>query len=595
MAASSSTGNVAHSPDSDYKHSLPQTPASITGAAGADYIEHLNNGSLEYVAEYGGNGATATYQEASGAPVEQTSPLGYEVSYFTVMFLTINMMIGTGIFSTPSSMLRNCGSVGLALFYWPIGLLITACGQSVIFELASYFPSRSGGEAVYLEQAYTRPKYFLPVTFAVQSAVLSFSSSNAIVMAQYIYRITDATPTDMQLKGTALACWTLACLIIILSTKGSLILGNVLGVIKLATLVFMTIVGFIVLSGKTKISEPTANFHNSFEGTHNTGAYELANALVNITFSYGGFNNAFNLVNEVKNPIKTIKRTAPLALVIVATLYTLVNIAYFAAIPKAEIKASKQIIASLFFQKVFGAKAAKGLTILPVLSAFGNILSSLIGSSRMVREVGRQGVLPYPKFWVSTRPFGTPIGPVVFKWVMTSIMILGPPSGDAFNFIVALQNYPESVFIFLMTLGVFFIRKQRKLLGLGRSEFKAWDAAVILYLASKVFLLIMPWVPPRAGIYGGAFSFFYATATLTGLAILAVCGIYYVIWIYVLPKLGGYQIRQTVLEFDRGAVSHKLVKVKNEDVVEWDSTHDPAGRALLATPSTVPILDEKNL
>ncbi|WVQ95763.1 hypothetical protein IAU59_002862 [Kwoniella sp. CBS 9459] len=576
---------MSYSPDSDQKGSWSNTPALVSPGVDILTYEHIHNGSLEYVAEKGGNGAEATYQEASGAPVEGKSPLGYEVSYFTVMFLTINMMIGTGIFSTPSSMLRNCGSVGLALFYWPIGFLLTACGQAVYFELASYFPSRSGGEVVYLEQAYTRPKYFFPVTFAMQSVVLSFSSSNAIVMAQYIYRMTDIKPTDMQLKGTALACWTLACLIIILSTRGSLILGNVLGVIKLTTLVFIAITGFVILGGKTKIPDPGVNFRDPFEGTSSTGAYELANALVNITFSYGGFNNAFNLVNEVKNPIKTIKRTAPLSLLIVAILYVLVNVAYFAAIPKQDILTSTQVTASLFFERIFGSKAAKGLTFLPVLSAFGNILSSMIGASRMVREVGRQGVLPFPKFWVSTKPFGTPAGPVLFKWLMTSIMILGPPSGDAFNFIVALQNYPDSVFIVLMTFGLFLIRRQRKQLGLGRSQFKAWDAAVILYLLSKVMLLVMPWVPPRGGIYKGSFSFFYATATLTAIGILAICGIYYYLWIYALPKWGGYQIRQTVLQLDGGAVSHKLVKVKNDEIERWDAEHDPSGRVIAVDQS----------
>jgi hypothetical protein len=46
----------------------------------------------------------------------------------------------------------------------------------------------------------------------------------------------------------------------------------------------------------------------------------------------------------------------------------------------------------------------------------------------------RQGVLPYPKFWASTKPFGTPLGPYILKWGMTILMILGPPAGDAFNF-----------------------------------------------------------------------------------------------------------------------------------------------------------------
>jgi amino acid transporter len=37
------------------------------------------------------------------------------------------------------------------------------------------------------------------------------------------------------------------------------------------------------------------------------------------------------VVAEVKDPIKTIKKSAPASLLIVAVLYTLCNVAYFAA------------------------------------------------------------------------------------------------------------------------------------------------------------------------------------------------------------------------------------------------------------------------
>ena len=60
----------------------------------------ISDGSLTYVGLQGGNNAPETYQEASGAPVEKKSPLGYSVTSFTILFLNINMMIGTGIFST---------------------------------------------------------------------------------------------------------------------------------------------------------------------------------------------------------------------------------------------------------------------------------------------------------------------------------------------------------------------------------------------------------------------------------------------------------------------------------------------------------------
>lgn len=45
-------------------------------------------------------------------------------------------------------------------------------------------------------------------------------------------------------------------------------------------------------------------------------------------------------------------------------------------------------------------------------------------------------------------------------------------------------------------------------------------------------------------------------------------------------------MRQTVLEFEDGAVSHSLIKVKVEDLDEWDATHDPAGK-LVAVGSPV--------
>ena len=55
---------------------------------------------------------------------------------------------------------------------------------------------------------------------------------------------------------------------------------------------------------------------------------------------------------------------------------------------------------------------------------------------------------------------------------------------------------------------------------------------------------------------------------------LATCGIYYVLWIYILPKFRGYRIRQQAFTLDKGAVSHELVRVPVNNLAEWDATHD---------------------
>ncbi len=70
-------------------------------------------------------------------------------------------------------------------------------------------------------------------------------------------------------------------------------------------------------------------------------------------------------------------------------------------VPKREFAASKEIAAAVFFTSVFGpGPAEQALNFLVLLSAFGNLLAVLIGQSRMIREIGRQGVLPFTEFWV---------------------------------------------------------------------------------------------------------------------------------------------------------------------------------------------------
>jgi amino acid transporter len=115
-------------------------------------------------------------------------------------------------------------------------------------------------------------------------------------------------------------------------------------------------------------------------------------------------------------------------------------------VPKEDLAAAKQMAASLFLENVFGTgRAVRGLNFLVALSSFGNLLAVLLGQSRVIRECGRQGVLPWPRFWASTKPLGTPLGPYFVKWLLTIIMILAPPAGDAFNFSRShLVNVPDT-------------------------------------------------------------------------------------------------------------------------------------------------------
>lgn len=60
---------------------------------------------------------------------------------------------------------------------------------------------------------------------------------------------------------------------------------------------------------------------------------------------------------------------------------------------------------------------------------------------------------------------------------------------------------------------------------------------------------------------------------------MIICGLYYVAWMYLIPKWLGYKIRTEILEIDdNGANTHRLVQVPLAELEKWDAEHDDAGQ-----------------
>lgn len=127
--------------------------------------------------------------------------MGRHLGVFSCTLLIVGRIIGTGIFryvfvswnipsnmrltrfpasSTPSSILGSVGSVGASLMLWVLGFVLSACGLFVWLEFGTMFP-RSGGEKVYLEAVYKKPKYLATVIFASNAILLGFTASGCIV------------------------------------------------------------------------------------------------------------------------------------------------------------------------------------------------------------------------------------------------------------------------------------------------------------------------------------------------------------------------------------------------------------------------------
>ena len=343
----------------------------------------------------------------------------------------MNRMIGTGIFATPSSIFALSGSVGLSLFMWVIGTLIAASGLLVYMEFGTGLP-RNGGEKNYLEFVYKKPRLLATGVYAGYALLLGWAGSNSVVFGEYILLAARVEVNRFNQRGVGLACVTCAFLIHGLALKWGLRLQNLLGGIKIAILLIIIIGGFVALGGHVKLDEKPDNFTDAFANTSES-AYGVVTALYSVIWSYIGYSNANYALAEAKNPVRTLKIAAPLALALVAVLYMLANIAYFAAVPREEILSSGRILAASFFRNVMGESAERALSVFVALSAFGNVLSVIFSQGRIVQELGREGILPWSSFFASNKPFGAPFTGLFEHWLVSVIIMLAPPPGDAYN------------------------------------------------------------------------------------------------------------------------------------------------------------------
>ncbi|KAL1837120.1 hypothetical protein VTJ49DRAFT_4232 [Mycothermus thermophilus] len=457
----------------------------------------------------GGRRGSGKAQDDSDAASQTSEEMGtsyllpeqQKIGITGAVFLILNKMIGTGIFSTPSSIFAATGSVGITLLMWTVAGLLTLSGLGVYLEFGLAIP-KSGGEKNYLERIFRRPRYLATSVFAVQMVLLGFSAGNSLAFGRYVLlALGHPMPDGWIPRLIAVACITFVVALHAALPRWGLRLTNALGIFKVLVLLLIVFSGFAALAGHRLVPDPR-NFDNFWaiergDGYGGGGAYAYATALLQVVYSYKGWENANYVMAELKNPQRTLKIAAPLAVVGVTALYVLANVAYFAAIPKGELARSEVIVAGLFFKNVFGeSAAARSLPAFVALSNIGNVLAVSFAHSRVNQELAAEGVLPWSGFWASNMPFGTPAASLLLHWIVTVIVLIAPPPGPAYNFIVNLYTYPGAWINTFVAGGLIYLR-----LRASERWWSPWQTHLtvpVVFLCLNIFLAVTPFVPPAA-------------------------------------------------------------------------------------------------
>ncbi|KAI0550205.1 methionine permease [Xylaria curta] len=492
----------------------------------------------------------------------EESILGRNIGWRSAYIIAISRVIGSGIFAVPGVILKSAGSVGLSLMLWIGGAVLVAAGLAVSLEYGCMLP-RSGGDKVYLEFTYTRPRFLASTLIAVQAVLLGFTASNCVIFSQYTFFAFDSEPGDAWRKGLAVALLTVITVIHGVWYRAGIRIQNFLGWVKVGLVVFMVLSALYVVIFRPSHDgpeEPTASFGpDGWDGLWEGSDWSfgtIATSLFKVFYSYAGLTNLNNVLNEVKDPVRTLKSVSLSALVTACFLYLLANLAYFAVVPTEEIKQSGQLIAALFFERVFGQNVGRRFLPLAVaLSAAGNVMVVTFALARLNQEIARAGFLPFSRYLSSSKPFNAPMGGLIVHYIPSVLVIVLPPTNEVYSFILEVEGYPGQIYGFAVTVGLIWLRYKRPDL---KRPFKAWMPAVFFRAFFCLLLLAAPFFPPSNPDPDGLW---YATYAVVGVGVVVFGVLYWLIWTVILPRLGGYTLEEKEDVLDDGTTVTVLARV----------------------------------
>ncbi len=302
--------------------------------------------------------------------------------------LTANIVsstIGAGIFVIPATVARELGPAApLAFICCAIAMvLFVTC-----FAIAGSRVSLTGGLYAYVEVAFGRyvgflagMLYFLTALGAVAGVVNVLANSVALVVPV--------------LGSPAMR------IMVMLAVYGSLVLINIRGVREGAGAVTVITVAkllpllLFVCVGIFFIHTPNLSWSSW------PGSKSLGDAVILLIFAFVGIEVALIPSGEVKNPARTVPRSAYLALIITTVIYILIQIvgqgtlgAELANHPGAPLAES----AATFLGNLGRTILLAGATV----SAFGFVTSDILSSPRLIFAFGRDGALP--QFFAHVHP-----------------------------------------------------------------------------------------------------------------------------------------------------------------------------------------------
>ena len=383
-------------------------------------------------------------QRQNAAKTSQGAPRPV-LSVVDTVALIVGVVVGAGIFKTPSLVATHTGGTELFLIAWLLGGVISLIGALCYAELATAYP-HSGGDYHYLRRAFGRDMAFL---FAW--ARMMVLQTGSIAMLGFVFGDYTALLLPIGQGGAALYAAMAIALVTTLHLMGVeqgkfaqkvLTTAKVLGVLS------------IVVAGLILAPPPAPEL-----ASNQPPQVAFGLAMIFVLLTYGGWNEAAYLSGEVRDARRNMIWSLLWGIALIASIFILANLAYLKGLGLPAMRGSDVVAADLM-RRVAGQGGGTFVSMLIAIAALGSMNATTFTGARSIYALG-QDYRPFSFLgrWRGGR--NTPTNALLMQGSIALLLVLlGAWARDGF---VTMVEYTAPVFWFfflLVGLSLFVLRTQ---------------------------------------------------------------------------------------------------------------------------------------
>ena len=411
-----------------------------------------------------------------------------KLNRFDLTMIVISLVIGMGIFATPSEVAIKAGNVWIFFGAWVFGGLVSLCGALTFAEIGARYPVTGGFYKVFSYCYHPAIAFMINWVLVISNA--ASVAAVALIGSDYIRPF--LLPANLQNDlGTKLITITSVAVLYVINFLGIKVSARTQSVLIIFKM------GMILLICTTVIKSditPVAVAAMPYKGNMIT-AFGLS--LVAVFFTYGGYQQTINFGGDIINAKTNIPKAVILGIFVVLFLYLSINYAYFHVLGIGGLQHTPALAAKMV-GVIFGATGYKITSIMIFLSVLAYVNVNVLANPRVYYAMAEDGILPPIFKKVNPKTQVQEFGMSFFIAAIIIILFFVAKFSEMLKYVM----FFDTIGLSMAAVAIFLLRKKTKELdGTGIYTIKWFPLIPAIFIISYWFVTINIFITFRENPY----------------------------------------------------------------------------------------------